>query len=381
VRAGCMRANRARHRVLHVHARVAVERRREQMDVADRHRAPAIADLHDLALLVLFQHDGLTSPTDPSLDELVVLLHREQDDAARTMPAHLGDERIIGVQDGGAVTRYRFHDDLFDGRELFERLYLAEPEVIPRYVQHNGDVVPTIAESLSKDPAAGDLEHGEIDPGVLQDLLRRSWAACVDLLREPVIDVDAVRRRHADLVTLPSHDVADHPDGRRLAVRAGHRDDRDPRRATRWEQEIDHGFRDVLRLAFRRVRVHPEPRRGVHLNDGAAGLAHRLVDVRREEVDAGYVEPDAASGLFGDVDVVVVRVPRAVDRAATGRHVARRGDPNDVALFRDVIEGSALLLQQTLDLLIDPHPSEDLLVPESAPRVGVHEIDELAHRV
>ena len=70
------------------------------------------------------------------------------------------------------------------------------------------------------------------------------------------------------------------------------------------------------------MRVHAEPRSRVDLDDRAAGLADGLGDVGREEVDARHVEPDDARRLFGDLHVVLVRVPRAIDRDPTGRHVA-----------------------------------------------------------
>ena len=68
----------------------------------------------------------------------------------------------------------------------------------------------------------------------------------------------------------PAHqleDVGDHPDGRRLAVRAGHRDDRDAGRRAGREQQVDDRPRDVLRLALGRVGVHPEAGRRVDLDD------------------------------------------------------------------------------------------------------------------
>ena len=71
--------------------------------------------------------------------------------------------------------------------------------------------------------------------------------------------------------------------------------------------------------------VHPEPRRGVDLDDGPAGLADGLGDVRREEVDAGNVQADDARRLFGDLHVVLVGVPGPVDRDAPGRHVPGGG--------------------------------------------------------
>ena len=41
------------------------------------------------------------------------------------------------------------------------------------------------------------------------------------------------------------------------------------------EEQVDDRLGDELGHADRRVGVHPEPRRGVDLDDGAAGLADR----------------------------------------------------------------------------------------------------------
>ena len=95
-----------------------------------------------------------------------------------------------------------------------------------------------------------------------------------------------------------------------------------------------------------RVGVHPEPGCGVDLADRAAGLAHRRGDVGADEVDAGHVEPDQPGGLLGDLDVVGVRVEGAVDRDATGRHVAGQGQLDHRVGGRHVVEGVALLAQQ-----------------------------------
>ena len=120
--------------------------------------------------------------------------------------------------------------------------------------------------------------------------------------------------------------MRDHPRRRRLAVGAGHGHDRDARGRPSREQQVDDVLRDVLRLALGRVRVHAEPRRRVHLDDRAAGLPDGLRDVRREEVDPRDVEPDDPSGLLGDLDVLLVRLPRPVDRGAAGGHVAGRDE-------------------------------------------------------
>jgi hypothetical protein len=129
------------------------------------------------------------------------------------------------------------------------------------------------------------------------------------------------------------------------------------------------------------VGVHAEPRCGVHLADRATGLAHRLGDVRADEVDAGDVEADDASGLLGDLDVLRVRLEGAVDRDATGRHVARQRELDQLAGWGDRVHRVALLLDERDRGLVHLDPGQHLFVTDTAPRVGVGLVDELGDGV
>ena len=146
------------------------------------------------------------------------------------------------------------------------------------------------------------------------------------------------------------------------------------------EQSVDDVLRHVLRLPFGRVRVHPEPGCRVHLDDRAAGLADGLRDVGREEVDPGHVEADDPGRLLGDLDVVLVRLPGAVDRDAARRHVAGLGEQHRRTFRRDVLEAVPLLLHQRDRGLVDGDPRQHLLVTDAAARVLVRLLHELGHR-
>ena len=96
------------------------------------------------------------------------------------------------------------------------------------------------------------------------------------------------------------------------------------------EQRVDDRPRHVLRLALGRVGVHPEARRGVHLDDGAAvsperaaamsGAMRSMPATSRPTTCAAV---SAISMLSGCASM------RPVDRRAAGRHVAgqRELDP------------------------------------------------------
>jgi hypothetical protein len=314
-----------------------------------------------------------------AIEAVLALLgrHAEQNDAAGAVAAHPVDVAVVGVQDGRPGPRHRLDDDRLDVRQLADRVDPTQPQVIAGDVRHDGDVVAVVAEALAEDATAGDLEDRGVDLGVLEDHLGRLRARHVALLREPAVDDDAVGGGQPDAAAHQLQDMGDHPDGRRLPVRAGHGDDRDPGRGARWEQAVDHRPGDVLRLPLGRVGVHAEAGRGVDLDDRPASLADGRRDVGADEVDAGDVEPDDLGGGLGDLDVVGVGLDRPVDRRAAGRHVAGQGELDPGSLRGLVVECEALLVDQLLGGLVDLDPRQDLLVADAAAGVEVGDVDEL----
>ena len=148
------------------------------------------------------------------------------------------------------------------------------------------------------------------------------------------------------------------------------------------EQQVDDRPGDVLRLALGRVGVHPEPGRGVDLDDRAAGLADGRRDVGADEVDAGDVEADDLGRGLGDLDVVGVGLDRPVDRRAAGRHVAgqRELDPRARRAGRRRARSPGARTSSSA-AVVDLDPGQHLLVADAAPRVGVRDVDELADGV
>ena len=143
-----------------------------------------------------------------------------------TRPAALGrqarDVRIVRVQDRRAGPRHRLDEHALDVRELAQRVDAAEPEVVRGDVGHDRHVRPVEAEALAQDAAARHLEHAGVDRRVLEDHPRRLRAGHVAAPDHPPVDHDAVGRGHPDPPAHQLQDVGDHPDGRRLPVRAGH---------------------------------------------------------------------------------------------------------------------------------------------------------------
>jgi hypothetical protein len=103
-------------------------------------------------------------------------------------------------------------------------------------------------------------------------------------------------------------------------------------------------------------------------------------DVGADEVDAGDVQPDHPGRLLGDLDVLRVRLERAVDGDATRRHVAGEGELDHQALGGDVGHLEALLADQPGRGVVDLDAGEHLLVADTAARVGVGRVDQLLDR-
>src|SRR5256712_2916464 len=175
--------------------------------------------------------------------------------------------------------------------------------------------------------------------------------------------------------------MGDHPGRRRLAVRAGDGDDRDARRRPLGKEQIDDGLRDILWLAFGWVGQQKSVAEYIDGMARAAGLAHRLADVGREEVDAGDVEADRARRLFRDLDVVVVRLHGAVDRDAAGGHVGGGRQLDDGVPGRNLVEAEALPPDELFGGLIDLDAGQDLFMADATAWVTIGNIHELAHGV
>ena len=175
--------------------------------------------------------------------------------------------------------------------------------------------------------------------------------------------------------------MGDHAGGRGLPIGAGDGDDRDARRRPLWKEHVDHRLGDVLRLALGRVGMHAEAGRGVDFDDGAAGLAHRLADVRRQEVNARHVQADHAGRLLGDLDVVVIGLEGAIDRDAAGRHIGGGRQLDHGILGRHLVEAEPLFFDQLFGCLVELDAGQHLLMPDAASRVLVGNLDQLTHRV
>ncbi len=122
--------------------------------------------------------------------------------------------------------------------------------------------------------------------------------------------------------------------------------------------------------------MHPETRRGVDLADGAAGLAHRLGDVRTQEIDSGDVQADHPGRLFGDIHIVRMRLEGPVDRDAPGRHVSGERQLHHLAPRRHVAHLEALGPDQFHRRVGHFDAGEHLFVPDAAARVGIGQLDQ-----
>ena len=78
---------------------------------------PEVVEDMEAARLAL-NDEGFAPPPHPALHQLIVIAHREEDHRATAMGAHIGDQLVVGIEDGRTVARDRLHDDPLDRRQL-----------------------------------------------------------------------------------------------------------------------------------------------------------------------------------------------------------------------------------------------------------------------
>ena len=129
------------------------------------------------------------------------------------------------------------------------------------------------------------------------------------------------------------------------------------------------------------MRVHPDPRTGVHLDDHRAVLAERDGDVLRDDVDAGHIESDRGGGHLARGDVVGVQLIRAIDRRSSRREVRRLTEEYLLAVQRHAVERVPLRRQIVDRLVVRREMGEDLRVPDPPARIAILLLDQRAHRL
>ena len=322
----------------------------------------------DVALLA--DDRGVTA-VDVIQDDGVGRAQREQDDVLAAVLRHVHAHRVVGVEHRGAALAHGLGHDGLDLGELVEVADVLQAKVVGLHVEHDADVGGLVAEARAQDAASGRLQHGAVHERVAQHDLRRVRAAHVALGDEVAAHVDAVGGRHADAAAGVLHDVGDEPHRRRLAVGAGDGDDADVVRRAGREQHVDDGPRHVARRALRRGQVHAQPRRRVDLDHGAADLLDRLLQRRRDDVDAGDVQADDAGDALGHEAVGLVHRVGHVDGRAAGREVRGELEPEDLAVRQHRLRRVAGPLQQVGRHVRGREPGHHLLVAVAAPRVAV----------
>jgi hypothetical protein len=113
---------------------------------------------------------------------------------------------------------------------LFERVDALQPEVIGLHVEHGADVHLGHAHAGAQQATARGFEHGEVDLRIGQHHASRDRPGHVAFHRALAVDVDAVGGGQAGRVAGHLGDVGQHARGGGLAVGAGDRGDRHPRR-------------------------------------------------------------------------------------------------------------------------------------------------------
>ena len=366
------------HRVLHVVRRAALERGRDQVRPDERDVAAAVVERDHLAVDARLERAGAPARADVLAHERVLRVHRDVADVLGVrVRRHLEHERVVRVQHGAMLRD--LDDDALHLGELLERVDALEPEVIGLHVQHGADVHLGDAHAGAQEPAARGLEHGRVDVGVGEHHACGDRTRHVAGYRPLPVDVHAVRRREARRVAGHLQYVREHACRRRLAVRAGDRGDRHARGRAGREQHVDDRAGGVPRRALGRRHVHAEPGRGIDLADAATDFAVGQRDVLREEVDAADIKADRLDRAHRHVAVVRVDDVRDVGRRAARREVRGRAQVHLAPGLRHRLRREPGARKHHLGLVVDLEAGQDLLVADAAPRILVHDLDQLVN--
>src|SRR5688500_15546046 len=164
--------------------------------------------------------------------------------------------------------------------------------MVGRDIRHNTYVTVIETETRSNDAAARGLEYGNVDGRVFQYELSRNRTGVIaadDLL---VLNICTVGSCEADRTSASLQNVCDQAGRGRLSVCSGDGNYRNSRRRAAREEHVDYMFGDVSADTLARCEMHPKAGCRIYFDYPAAVFGQRFGDVRRDDVNAGHVEPD-----------------------------------------------------------------------------------------
>lgn len=195
---------------------------------------------------------------------------------------HRHAQRVVGVDDDRLAGA--FEDFGFEFGHLFEGVDAVDAEVIVLDVEQCGDVVVVAGVAEIDESFAGHLEHGGVDPGVVQGEGGAGVAGEVVGADDVVADADVCCCADSGAGAGGAPDVVQHQCGGAFAVGAGDGGGGDAARAA-LEEDVDDFAVDVACRVGQ--PVWPKSGLGVDLADGAADVAPGAADVGAQQVDAG----------------------------------------------------------------------------------------------
>ena len=138
--------------------------------------------------------------------------------------------RVVGVEDRETAPRHRLDDDRLDGRELVQGVDAAQAQMVRGDIGDDNHVVAVVTEALAQDAAAPTSKTAKSTRGfcstIRADFGPEASALMMSRSSMTTPSVEVI----PTLWPRPLKMCAIIPRGRRLPVRPGHGDDRDPRR-------------------------------------------------------------------------------------------------------------------------------------------------------
>ena len=364
-------------RVLHLEGHQALMHQRHLVELRESRFTRAVAE-HDPALA----NGGCEAACGEMLDdERVGRIDGEVDHLTFAPFLHVDDERVGGVEDGGAAGPHGRDDRPLHPGQLLRRVDLADAEMISLAdVGDHSHVAAVEATALAEDAASCGLEHRRRHRRVgkhAAGALRTATVAGVDLA---AADPYALGAGRAHGRAPGGRDVRQQSHHGRLAVRARDRGGGNPPGLPLGKHRVDDRTAHLARRAHGGLEVHPQAGGRVDLDHRPPLRLERLRDVGGHDVDAGHVEADDPRRLDGPRGHLRMHGIGHVFRRAAGAQV--RVLPQEHHSFggRHALRRETLLGEHGQSHLIDRNRREHVGVVTTPPRILVHRIDELPHR-
>ncbi len=334
---------------------------------------------HQLA--IVDEHDALAMGAVRGQQRMLAVDGEESDGAAAFL-GHAGDDRVGSVQHRHAVGGDVLHDHALEHGQVLDRGDEVQSKVVAAAdVGNHRHLAAVEGQAFAQYAAARGLEHGGIDVRMQQHVARAPGTAAVAAVDLAPFDVHAVGVGHADAQPGLGEDVRDQPHGGGLAVGAGDGHHGNAAIVAFGKHLADDCLAHRAALAVGRRQVHAQSGRGIDLDDAAVLVLDGFVHGVAHDVDAADVQSHHLRRRHGASGDVRVHVVGDVGGGAAGGQIGVVAQQHALAERRHAAGIHALFGQARQRDVIEADAGQRSCMATAAARIGVDNVDQLAHRV